>query len=161
VPQQLGHQSILLDHPHQFIDQVDHQVEWRLGDERPLDDAAAAQFDEPGDRRRRVHGEAGLVDAQLQPVVGNQPGDLAAQRPEIEQFQRQQRLAGPRRPAQQDAGAAEHQAGGMDRAASAHLRALGRVTVNMAPLRSVRFSAAMVPLWACTIWREIDRPSPE
>ena len=46
----------------------------------------------------------------------------------------------------------------------------GSRTVNLAPMRfgspsssrpAVRFSATMVPRCASTIWREMERPSPE
>ena len=46
-----------------------------------------------------------------------------------------------------------------------HARASGRLIDRRAPSTrpsaSVRFSAQMLPLWAWTIWRAMERPRPE
>src|SRR5690606_7590567 len=103
---------------------------------------------------------------EIKPVIGDECAGLAPPLPIIEQRQRQQRLAGPRRAAQDEAGRAENEAGGMNVVARHQRRGVsagrrGSRTVNMAPDRSVRFSARMLPLWASMIWREMARPSPE
>ena len=76
--EQFGRQFVLLDHAIEPIPQKDHQMQAGAGKVRAADNAAAAQLDEPGNRRGGMHEQARLGRLDIDTIIGDQTRFLAA-----------------------------------------------------------------------------------
>ena len=88
--------------------EVDHEAQFRGVEEGKAKDADAARLDQAAQRRGRRGDEARAPAAQVDAVVGDQRSAA------IDEAQREVRLSGAGRAAQQDAGAVDRDAGRMD-----------------------------------------------
>ncbi len=142
------------------IDGQDHLRESQRGDGQDRQAAGLHQAEQP---LRRPGEQAPAGGPQDGPVVGDQPPSLA------KQAEGEAALARTRGASDQDAPPAALQPagdhGGVDHGGGGQARISGSTTVKRAPCTRpsapARFSAAMRPPWASTIWRAMERPRPE
>lgn len=141
---------------------IDSQCHSRFVNERGAQDAQTPRLDQAGKRGRAAGDQSLALTLKLRPVVGHQP------RAQPDHLERKRRLAGTRRPEDQQRPPVQRDAAGMeDRAAlPAHS---GRPTTKRAPSGSEvmsalvgrMFSAQITPPCDSTICLEMASPSPE
>lgn len=166
-------------------DKIDHE---RQADAIPACEdatqAETAQLDPARKCRMRPGREIIAFAGEADSIIAHQGRRNSDQVGAVEEKQGEGRFAGARVTPDQNARLTERDAGGMDRfagrgrvghRASRRFQATQRLTAGRrtrkraprtvgSPSSSAgpgRFSARIVPRWACTIWREIERPRPE
>ena len=146
--------------------EVDHEADERDGFRRKAPDSKPADFDQAGERSGRTYQQAPVRGLDMNAVIADEACERQGAgfaRPD--QRKRETGFAGAGRAADQYGARANQDSRGVQGHHSAGRRTTKRAPSTFGPSGSaempMRFSARMRPPCASTIWREMERPSPE